>query len=68
MYRGMAYRRKGAPDSAIQDYDRAIRFQPDYAEAFLNRGAAYADRGEYDRAIQDYEQAMRFKPAFAVAS
>src|SRR5262245_32605798 len=67
MYRGIAYREKGALDSAIQDYDRAIRLKPDYAYAFLNRGAAYDDRGEHDRAIQDYEQAMRFKPGFAVA-
>ena len=53
MYRGIAYQEKGAPDSAIQDYDRAIRFVPDYAYAFLNRGATYADRGEYDRAIAE---------------
>src|SRR5690348_11216461 len=39
--RGGAYGRKGDHDRAIQDFDRAIRFKPDYVEAFTNRGVAY---------------------------
>jgi tetratricopeptide (TPR) repeat protein len=65
--RGFAYRKKGAPQRAIQDYDRAIRLKPDYAQAFLNRGVAYMDGGDHDRAIQDFEQAMRFKRGFGLA-
>jgi tetratricopeptide (TPR) repeat protein len=29
-------------DRAIQDYDEAIRINPNFADAFYNRGRAYA--------------------------
>jgi len=36
--RGNAYVRKGQNDRAIQDYDQAIRLNPNFADAFYNRG------------------------------
>src|ERR1700683_3224373 len=51
--RGTAYNDKREYDRAIQDYDQAIRLNPNYAEALSNRGTAYNDKREYDRAIQD---------------
>jgi tetratricopeptide (TPR) repeat protein len=65
--RGTAHKRASWNDRAIQDYDRAIRLKPDYAQAFVNRGIAYYDKGQYDRAIQDYDQAIRLKPDLAEA-
>jgi tetratricopeptide (TPR) repeat protein len=56
-----------ADDHAIQDYDRAIRLRPDYAEAFNNRGIVFYDKTQYDRAIQDYDQAIRLQPDLAEA-
>src|SRR5580693_1748094 len=42
--RGTAYANKGQADRAIEDYDQAIRLNPNFAEAFNNRGAAYAGK------------------------
>ena len=57
----------GQYDRAIQDYDQAIRLNPNWAEAFNNRGRAYSDKGQHDRAIQDLDQAIRLNPNFAEA-
>ena len=63
--RGTAYNDKGQYDRAIQDFDQAIRLDPNYALAFNNRGIAYDDKGQYDRAIQDYDQAIKLDPNYA---
>jgi tetratricopeptide (TPR) repeat protein len=65
--RGLAYARKGQYDHAIEDFDQAIRLNPNDAVAFSNRGAAYARRGQPDRAIEDYDQAIRLNPDYATA-
>ena len=64
--RGVAYADKGEYDRAIQDYDQAIRLNPNYAFAYYHRGNAYANKGESDRAIQDYDQAIRLDPNSAL--
>ena len=47
---------------AIEDYSRAIRFKPDYADAYTGRGWSYQVSGQYDRAIADFNQAIRLAP------
>ncbi len=68
-YRGSAYHLKGEHDRAIQDYDQAIRLNPNFPEAFVMRGAAYAFKAyagevQYDRAIQDYDEVIRLDPNY----
>jgi tetratricopeptide (TPR) repeat protein len=65
--RGVAYKAKGEMDRAIQDYDEAIRLEPDVNSFFLNRGNAYQVKGDYRRAIEDYDQAIYLKPDYADA-
>ena len=65
--RGIAYRRKGQLDLAIQDFDQALRLQPNDAEALNNRGITLDDMGAFDRAIQDFAKAIRLKPNYAEA-
>ena len=59
--RGLAYANKREYDRAIQDYDRAIELDPDYA-AYNNRGSAYWHKGDYHRSIQDYDRAIALDP------
>ncbi|HTY76709.1 MAG TPA: tetratricopeptide repeat protein [Candidatus Bathyarchaeia archaeon] len=65
--RGNAYQSKNEFQRAIQDYDEAIRIDPDSALAFNNRGSAFQHMGNYDRAIQDYDQAIRLDGTSAFA-
>ena len=49
-------------DRAIEDYDVAIRLNPDLAVAFSNRGNVHRKESRFDRAIKDYDKAIQFKP------
>jgi tetratricopeptide (TPR) repeat protein len=60
--RGRAYASKGNYDRAIQDFDQAIRLDPNNPVAFFSRGNVYARQGEYDHAIDDFDQAIRLDP------
>src|SRR5579871_5052682 len=55
-------------DRAIEDYDQAIRLDPDNAaNAFNARGLDYFRSGNSERAIQDFDQAIRLDPNLAEA-
>ena len=54
------------PDEKLRFYSEAIRLEPDYADAYVNRGAARSDKGDLDGAIADYEKANRLQPDDAV--
>lgn len=45
-------------ESAILDYDEAIRLNPFYADAYNNRGNIYASQKDYVKAIDDYTRAI----------
>jgi tetratricopeptide (TPR) repeat protein len=65
--RGIAYRRAGDIERAVNDYDEAIRLNPGAADAFNNRGNAWRARGQFERALRDYDEAIRLKPQYAHA-
>ena len=50
---------------AIKNYDKAIKINPQFAEAYVNRGLAEAKLGQYKEAIQDYDKAIEINPQFA---
>jgi tetratricopeptide (TPR) repeat protein len=52
-------------ESALHDYEEAIRLRPDYADAFYNRGRTRDAKGDLAGALQDYEQTIRFNPDHA---
>jgi tetratricopeptide (TPR) repeat protein len=60
--RGIAYAAKDQYDRAIEDFDHAIRLNPNDAGAFVARGRAYALKDQYDRAIEDFDHAIRLSP------
>ena len=62
LQRGITFYRKGESDHAILNFDRAIKIEPDYAEAYLYRGLTYVDKNDADKAIEDYNKAIDINP------
>jgi tetratricopeptide (TPR) repeat protein len=54
-------------DSAIANYNEAIRLDPKVASGFFYRGNGYRMKGDHDRAIADYNEAIRLDPNYALA-
>jgi len=62
---GLENTKSGRYKEAIQAWDKGIRLNDKYAEAYYYRGFAYYNLGDYQRAIQDYDQAIRLYPKYA---
>ena len=65
--RGAIYNANGEPEHAIEQFDQAIRLQPEFPEAFNNRGVAYFNNGQFSHAIDDYGHALHFRPDYTSA-
>ena len=54
-------------DDAIEDYDKAIKLEPEYAPIYNFRGYAYELKGNIDHAIINYNKAIALKNDYAEA-
>jgi tetratricopeptide (TPR) repeat protein len=57
----------GDKQGAIQDYNQAIKINPNLAEAYYGRGYVRYDLGDKQGAIDDYTLAIKFNPNYALA-
>ena len=55
---GNCYYDKGNIDRALENYNKAIDNNPDYAEAYNLKGDLYFNRGDYKSAIDSYNEAV----------
>lgn len=54
--------------SAVENYTRAILFDPAYAQAYFSRGVIYwREIGNFHRAIQDLTQVLELSPLWTEA-
>jgi len=65
--KGVAFSHQDRYADAIDQYNEAIRIDPDYTKAYNNRGNAYLIQEEFDLAIADYDKAIELDPDFALA-
>ncbi len=64
---GVTYGTESKLNEALQYFDQAIQFKPDFAEAWYNKGNTLKDLNRYDEALLDYDRAIQLKPDFAEA-
>ena len=63
--RGNVYSRHGNYERAVQDYNRAIEMDGDFAEAYYDRGCSYHEVGLNEQAITDLTRAIELNPEAA---
>jgi Tfp pilus assembly protein PilF len=59
---GIAYHQLLDLDSAMKQYERAIKLNPKYAEAINNLGTIYYAHKSYRRAVNQYRKALTLVP------
>jgi len=57
----------GRTSEAIDQYEQALRINPEYAEAHNNLGAALGQMGRISEAIEQLKAALRISPNDVVA-
>jgi len=65
--KGLDFQNKGKPALAIPAYNEAIKLDPAYTDAYINRGNSYRDTGDNDKAILDYNKAIKLQPDYALS-
>ncbi|MFM6542705.1 MAG: tetratricopeptide repeat protein [Microcystis panniformis] len=64
---GVKQLQQGNLEAAINNFNEAIRLNPNYAQAYGNRGIVYSRLQQYEKALADYNQYIRFNPNSAEA-
>ena len=65
--RGLSYLATGALDNALDDFNTALKLDPNYAEAWTNQALVYEQRGQKKRAFKSYARAAALKPSYGPA-
>jgi len=59
---GLAKSYIGDLKGSMEDFSKAIKLDPKFAEALLNRGSGYLEQKEYDKAFDDFNTAAKLSP------
>lgn len=60
--RGRVFNEQGKFKEALQDFNKALSINKDYAECYSGRGWAYDQLNDFHRAILDYEHYLQLNP------
>lgn len=56
--KGFVYQNQGDLDKAVEEYQKALQFNPNYTQVYTNLGAVYLEKQDYDRAIQQFDKVI----------
>lgn len=65
--RGMSYVKAQNLDSALDDFNEALRINPRYSYALDNRGEIWRARGDFNRALADFDASIKADPTFTAS-
>lgn len=65
--RGRAWSDRGEYARAMQDFDEAIKLDPNYPDALNSRALAWRGLGQDARALDDFDLAIKLDPEYAIA-
>ena len=58
---------RGQSEEAIADFEKAVKFDPDFLMARNDLGVALARRGQLDEAMVQFRRVLETQPAYADA-
>lgn len=64
---GYEHLKNHEPQSALQNFSKALSIDPEYFDAYNNRSQVYVDLGRLDKAMEDINQAIRINDRRAEA-
>ncbi len=53
--------------NVIEDFNRALKINPQFTEAYHNRGVVYLKQEKYQQAIEDFNRVIQINPQLALA-
>ena len=56
--KGFEYQNQGDPGRAIEEYQKALELNPNYAQAHTNLGTVYLGKEDYQQAIAHFNKVM----------
>ncbi|MBI3610943.1 MAG: tetratricopeptide repeat protein [Nitrospirae bacterium] len=65
-YLGSLYFSHGQTEKAVQEFQMALKLEPDNPDVHRNRGVALKKLGRLDESIREYQAALKLKPDDAV--
>ena len=66
-HKGEYYQNRNQFGEAAEQYQKAVKIDSDYAEAYSNLGYSFRKQGQFDKAITNYKKAIALKPDLAEA-
>src|SRR6202789_799200 len=63
--RAVVYISMNKNEPAVADLSEAIRLQPDYVTAYIDRAGAYSALGKFDLAGADFDTVLKYRPGAA---
>ena len=64
-YMGIGFAEKGDPESALREFEAALRFEPNDIRTLYNIAGMLARQGRIDEAVEYYNRALKLKPGDA---
>ena len=64
---GVSNLNRGKPEKAFEDFNRAIKIDPQLAGGYLGRANTLNTMGHYEKSIEDYDTVLEIDPKLANA-
>jgi tetratricopeptide (TPR) repeat protein len=64
---GIAFSKTGEYDRAIACFSKAIKLEPRFADAYIERGITSGYKSQHCKAISDFTKAIEISPKYALA-
>ena len=64
---GVSHLNRGKPEKALEDFNRAIKIDPQLAGGYLGRANTLNMMGRYGESIEDYDTVLEIDPKLANA-